>query len=230
MLELNDLLNMRIEISFPKELSLEKEQGILNMPIEKVKTKSFGSVQMIFNSLVKDLFYNIPIISFRSKYGTFEVGVRSLRLELSPKEVRGRLAPSKNKKGKPIAIKDLNSFNIDSNYLFTSILGSLGLLGEKVKTKTVFHFEKAEIFKSNFNDKASEEFLRRNYVDEVWAISFKRKIISNRFEKELKFEFERNEKDEIRITDLAENVFSPFNISSMIEEKLNEINEILKGW
>lgn len=230
MLEFGDLLVMSLEISFPKELSLENGKGILDMPIERVRTKSFGSAQVIFKRLVRDLFSDIPIISFRGIYGSIEVGVGSLSLELSTKERRGRIVHSKNKIDKPISLKDLESFNIDANYLFTSVLGSLNLLNEKVKIKSVFNFEKTEIFKRNFNDKVSEEFLRRNSVDEVWAISFKRKIVTTKVDTELKFEFERSEKDKIRITELTENIFSPFNITSMIERKLNETNEILKEW
>lgn len=221
---------MRIEISFPKDLNLDKGDGILNMPIEKIKTNSFGSAQFFFKSFIKDIFFELPIISFHSKHGEIELKARSLNLEISPYGGRGDLVSSKNKNRKLISEKDLDSLNIDSNYLFTSILGSLGLLDKKVKTKIILHFEKLGIFKGSFNDKVHEDFLKQNSADEVFAISFKRKIVFNKLETELKFEFERNDKDEIRVTEQAEMTFSPFNTSSIIERKLKEINEILEGW
>lgn len=229
MLELADIVDISIEVSFPKDFKLDLGKEILKTPLEKIKTDSFSSADITFRRIMNDLFGDIPFVSMRGKFGLFNLSRKSLNVILFPKEGRGRFR-TVGKEGKLISSKELESVSNDSNYLFGSILGTFNLLDRKMLVEISTHFSKEGIFLTNFNDKIKEESLRNHSITEVWGIYFKRRVENKPNSTEMTYEFEHKEKDEVKVIERKERVFSPFNIPSIIEETLKATNGVLKEW
>ncbi|MFG1414685.1 MAG: hypothetical protein AAE986_00795 [Thermoplasmataceae archaeon] len=223
------MTDMSVEVTFPKEFKMNLGAEILKMPLEKIKTNSFNSAEIPFGRLVNDIFSDIPIASLRGKYGMFQLRRKRLTMVLFLKG--GLVRPSSVKKvQKFISDKELRALNVDANYLYGSVLGTLGLSNQIMKIEINSNFEKKGIFSNNFNNKVKDDFLKKNELDEVWGISFRRRLKGDKLSTEFTYEFEHKDIDEVRVTESRKTLFSPFDLASIIDETLKDINKKLSEW
>ena len=121
MIEFKDMEDMSVKVSFPKDFKLDIGTNVLKMPLEKIKTESFSSADIPFGRLLNDFFSDIPLVSLRGKYGFFELTRKNLRMFLFPKGESSMVNPNR-KPQKLISDRELESLNIDINYLSGSFL------------------------------------------------------------------------------------------------------------
>ena len=131
---------------------------------------------------------------------------------------------------KLISDRELESLNIDINYLSGSFLGVLGLSSQIMNIENAFNFKKEGIFNGNFNNKVKEDFLKKSNVEEVWGISFKRKDRDEKLSTEFTYEFERNDTDKVKVIQRMSKTISPFDLTLIIDRTLKDINKELSEW
>ena len=112
-----------------------------------------------------------------------------------------------------------------------SILGSLSLSDKELSTEISFEFSKKEIFRKPFSSKIEKDEFKDIPIKEVQSISFS---IEDKDEKshgaEVIYYFKRGDIDEITVRKKFKKIFSPLDITGLVERFVENLNTILKGW
>lgn len=229
MLSLDNVNRIEIIIKLPEESSIQKKISELDIPINKIKTKTFPNVNIRYAEIANALLAELPIIGMRGKYAFMNVNYNGMSFSIDMKNTMPHISKSRSRKS--ISEDEFETAVADINYMSGLVIGSLNLINKRIKREIEISVEKDGLFKDSFKDKIDKKFVNSLEIMDVNEIDFTRYEDKGKDSKmKIEYSFRKGKSDRIDVKEVLEGNFSPMDIKGLVNTRLQDLNHLLEKW